>query len=42
MCFPAKAVHGISPEGEEESFFLGSVTSDADPWTVKIDIISLK
>lgn len=30
-------MHGT--EEEEESFFLGSVTSDADPWTVERDIM---
>ena len=38
VCLAGKAVHGIEEE-ESESFFLGSVSSDADPWTVDIGIM---
>ena len=38
VCLAGKAVHGIEEE-ESESFFLGSVSSDADPWTVDICIM---
>jgi hypothetical protein len=38
VCLEGKAVHGIEEE-ESESFFLGSVSSDADPWTVDIGIM---
>ena len=38
LCLAGKAVHGIEEE-ESESFILGSVSSDADPWTVDIGIM---
>ena len=38
VCLAGKAVHGIEEE-ESESFFLGSVSSDADSWTVDIGIM---
>lgn len=34
-----KTVHVIKEEGD--SLFLGSVTSDADPWTIEIDITQI-
>lgn len=37
MCCTGKAVQSI--EEEEESFFLGTVTSDDDTWTVVIDVM---
>ncbi|KAK0156520.1 hypothetical protein N1851_000189 [Merluccius polli] len=38
VCLAGKAVHGIEEE-ESESFFLGCVSSDTDPWTVDIGIM---